>query len=81
MYIIKSPKLYDLTELHHNNIVKNYVIIRLRLICSGKCTTLDDLSNRVCVPNETEDLNLHVVNMITGTNESLFMQKIFFLIL
>ena len=50
----------------------------MRLICSGKCTTLDDLSNRVCVPNETEDLNLHVVNMITGTNESLFMHNFFF---
>ena len=24
----------------------------------------------MCVPNETEDLNLHVFNMITGINES-----------
>ena len=27
------------------------------------------LSNRVCVPNTTEDLNTHVLNMITGKNE------------
>ena len=32
--------------------------------------TFDGLSNRVCVGNETEDLNLHVFNMIAGTNVS-----------
>ena len=32
--------------------------------------TLSDLSNKVCVPNNTEDLNLSVFNMITGINES-----------
>ena len=37
---------------------------------AGSCNTLDDLSNRVCVPNETEDLILLVFNMITGINES-----------
>ena len=31
--------------------------------------TLNDLSNRVCVPNKTEDLNLSAFNMITGINE------------
>ena len=33
------------------------------------CNTLNDLSNKVCVPNKTEDLNLSVINMITGKNE------------
>ena len=32
--------------------------------------TLNDLSNKVCVPNKTEDLNLSVSTMITGINES-----------
>ena len=32
--------------------------------------TLNDLSNRVCVPNKTEDLNIHVFDMIIGINES-----------
>ena len=32
--------------------------------------TLIDLSNKVCVPNETEDLNLNVFNMIIGVNKS-----------
>ena len=30
--------------------------------------TLIDLSNKVCVPNKTEDLKLSVFNMITGIN-------------
>ena len=32
--------------------------------------TLIDLSNKVCVPNGTEDLNLNVFNMIIGVNKS-----------
>ena len=36
----------------------------------GICNTLNDLSNKVCLPNKTEDLNLSVFNMITGINES-----------
>ena len=35
----------------------------------GCCKTLNDLSNKVCVPNKTEDLNLSMFNMITGINE------------
>ena len=38
--------------------------------CTGSCNTLDHLSNKVCVPNETEDLNMYVFNMITKINES-----------
>ena len=30
---------------------------------------LNDLSNNVCVPNKTEDLNLSVFNIITGINQ------------
>ena len=36
--------------------------------CVGSCNTLNDLSDTVCVPNKTEDLNIHVFNMITGKN-------------
>ena len=41
----------------------------------GSCNTLNGLSNKVCVPNETEDLNLSVFNMITGINESKTLTK------
>ena len=36
--------------------------------CAGSCNTLNALSNKVCVPNKTEDLNLSVFNMILGKN-------------
>ena len=38
--------------------------------CVGSCNALNDLSNKLCVPNKTEDLNLSMFNMITGINES-----------
>ena len=34
--------------------------------CFGSYNTLNDLSNKVCAPYKTEDLNLSVFNMITG---------------
>ena len=35
----------------------------------GSCNTLNDLSNKVCVPNQTKDLNLSMFNIITRINE------------
>ena len=32
-------------------------------ICVGSCNTHNDLSNKVCVTNKTEDLNLTVFNI------------------
>ena len=42
---------------------------------SGDCNTLDELSNKVCVPNETEDLNVNVLNMIIKINKSRALTK------
>ena len=36
----------------------------------GRCNTLNDLSNKMCVSSKTEDLNLSVFNIITRINES-----------
>ena len=41
----------------------------------GSCNTLNDLSNGLCVPDKTEDLNLNVFNMITGINKSKTLTK------
>ena len=43
--------------------------------CVGSCNTLNDLSNKVWVPNKTEDLNLSMFNMITGISESKALTK------
>ena len=39
-------------------------------MCVGSCNTLNDLSNKVCVSNKIEDLNLIILSMITRINES-----------
>ena len=43
--------------------------------CVGSCNTLNDLSDKVNVPNKTEDLNLSLLIMITGINESKTLKK------
>ena len=64
----------SLTNLHPNEYSQElrYYQFAVNLDrCVGSCNTLDDLSSRVGVSNETEDLNLHVFNMITriSTNQ------------
>ena len=44
-------------ELHYHRYPVNLVR------CVGSCNTLIDLSNKVCLPNKTEDLNLSVLNL------------------
>ena len=43
--------------------------------CVRSCNTLNDLSNKVCVPNKTESLNLSVFDMTTRINESKILTK------
>ena len=43
--------------------------------CAGSFDALNDLCNKVCVPNKTEDLNLSMFNMITGINEPKILTK------
>ena len=38
--------------------------------CVGSCNVVNSLSNKLCIPNKTENLNLSVFNMIAGINES-----------
>ena len=45
------------------NTVKNFTTV-------GSCKILNDLSNKACVPNKIEDLNLSLFNTIAGINES-----------
>ena len=37
--------------------------------CTASCKTLNDLCNKVCVQNRTEDLNLSMFIMITAINK------------
>ena len=64
-----------LINLHPNKYSQelHYYLFAVKLDkCVGSCNTLNDLSNKVCVANKTEDLNMHVFDMITGKNEQKF---------
>ena len=43
--------------------------------CVGNCNFLNELSNKIYVPNKIEDLNLSLFKMITGINESKTLTK------
>ena len=59
-----------LINLHPNEYSQGYPLAVKLDRYIGSCNALNDLSNKVCVPNKTEDLDLSVVNMITEINES-----------
>ena len=76
MYIVeKSIKCMTqptLINLHLNecNQELHYYPFAIKLDkCAGSCNSLNELSNKLCVPNKTNDLNINVFNMITGKNE------------
>ena len=54
----------------NTNTVSNYRFVVKLDRCVRSCNTLNNVSNKVCVPNKTDDLNLTVFNMIAGINES-----------
>ena len=63
---VSQPALINLHSNEYNQEL-HYCLFAVKPDeCAGSCNTLNDLSDRVCVPNKTEDLNIYVFNMITG---------------
>ena len=60
---ITQPSLINLHPNQYNQKIHYYPFAVKLDRCVGSC---NDLSNIVCVSNETEDLNLTVFNMIIG---------------
>ena len=56
-----------LINLHHNEYsqeLHRYPFAVKLYRCVKSCTTLHDLSNTICRPHKTENLNINVFNMI-----------------
>ena len=70
-----QPSLINLHPNEYSQELRYYSLVVNVNSCVGKCNTLDDSSSRVCVPNRTEDLNLHFFNIITGINKSRTLTK------
>ena len=61
-----------LINLHPNEYSQEFYYYSFEVLlkrCVGSCSTLNDISIKVCVSNKGEDLNLSVLNMITRINE------------
>ena len=70
-----QPTLNTLHLNEYNQELHYYPFVIKLNKSDGSYNTLNDLSNRVCVPDKTEVLNIHVFNMISGKNESNFLRK------
>ena len=76
MYIDKQSEMYDWKysiNLHSNEYSQelHYSPFAVKLDrCVGSWNTLNILPYKLCVPNETEYINLRVFNMITRINKS-----------
>ena len=71
MCIIKQSEMYlqpTLINLHLNEYSQEfqYYPFAVKLdSCVGSCNTFNGLSNKKCIPNKTEHLNLSVFNLNT----------------
>ena len=70
-----QPTLINLHPNEYNQEFHYYPFAVKLDRCAGSCNTLNDSSNKVCVPNKTEELNLSAFNIITGINESKTLTK------
>ena len=75
MHSLIQPTLINLHPNEHSQEFHDYPFAVKVDRYVGSCNTLNDLSNKACVPNKTEDLNLRVFKMITGINESKALTK------
>ena len=82
-YVVKQSEIYvsiqpTLINLYPNEYRQefHYYPFAVKLDrCVGSCNTLKNISYKACVPNKTEDLNLIILNMITGKNELKTLRK------
>ena len=65
-----STYSYELHPKEYNQNLRYYQFLVNLNRFAGSCNTLGNVSSRVFISNETEDLNFHVFNMITGINKS-----------
>ena len=70
-----QPTLINLHRNIYNEEFHYYLFVVKLDRFVGICNTLNGLSNKVCLPNKTEDLNLSMFNMIRGINESKTLTK------
>ena len=69
------PPLINLNPNEYSQELHYYPFVVKLDRCVGSCNTINDSSNKICVPNKTEDLKISVFKMIPGINESKTLTK------
>ena len=65
-----QPSFINLHPNKYSQGFHHYPLTTIKLDkCVRNCNTVNDLSNKVYVPNKSEDLNLNMFNVITEINE------------
>ena len=54
---LTQPTLINLHPIEYIQGLRYYPFVVSLNRCMGSCSTLNDLSNKLCVPNKKEDLN------------------------
>ena len=62
------PTLINLHPNEYRQELHYYPFLVKLDISVGSCNTLNDFPNKVCIPNKTKDLNIHVFSVVTGIN-------------
>ena len=70
-----QPTLINLLLSEYSQGLRYYPFVDNLDRCMESFNTLNDLSNKVWVPNKTEDLNLSTFDSATRTNESKILTK------
>ena len=72
---MKLISLLNLSSNEYNQRLHCYSFIINLDTCNGSCNTLNYPSNKVCVPNITEDLSVHVLIWLIWINQSQILTK------
>ena len=70
-----QPTLINLPPNEYGQDFQHYPFLVKLYRYTGSCNILNDLSNKVCVPNKTEDLNLSIFSMIVEINKLKLLTK------
>ena len=70
-----QPALINLHTNEYSQELHYYPLAVKSDRCVGSCNTLYNLSNKACILNKTEDLNIYTFNMISRINEAKILTK------
>ena len=65
---MRRPKILDVNESVGEALFYPYIVQVNK--CSGRCNTLDNPIEKLCVPNVIKGLNMKVYNFLTILNET-----------